>query len=168
MVKKPDVSGELEALRLKNAELEAKLLSQKPEPFEQIRQASIKNQKGGEQISIRHFTDHKKVSLYHTNGFHIGKKIGPLHPGLLEQTFASHKNKGVVLSTICPSASEIEAYKKTDEYKAIVLKQGEMKPHRNKKASSSETEKTIAAFANLIGVKPSEAIQLKPQEAVVK
>lgn len=161
-------SEEVALMRKEISELREQVKSQRPEPFEEIRKASIKNQTGGQQITLKHFTDHRKVSLYHTNGFHIGKKIGPLHPGLLEQTFVNFKNKGIVLSVTCPTATEIEEYKKTDEYKQFAHSQNNNKLHRNKKISNTETEKVIAGFAKLIGVKPEEAIQLRPQEAVLK
>lgn len=161
-------SEEVALMRREIAELKAKVQSQKPEPIEEIRRASVRNMQGGEQISIKHFTDHKKVNLYHANGFHIGKKIGPLHPGLLEHTYARFKDKGITLSVTCPSESEIEAYKNTDEFNVILERRKETKPQHYKKISSSETEKTIAAFAKIIGVRPDEAVQLKPQEAVLK
>jgi hypothetical protein len=160
-------SEEVALMRREIAELKAKVQSQKSEPYEEIRKASVKNQNNNSQISIRHFTDHKKVALYHTNGFHIGKKIGPLHPGLLEYTFAMFKNKGIILSTTCPSESEIEEYKNTVEYKAILKRQKEIKPFRYKPETPDETQKIIAQFARVIGMPVNEAVQLKPEPASV-
>lgn len=154
---------EVALMRKEISELKAKVASQKPEPMEEIRKAVARNQKGNEQISIRHFTDHKKISLYHTNGFHIGKRIGPIHPGLAEYTYIVFKNKGISLSTACPSPSEIEEYKKTAEYKMFEDQQKRNKPHRYKKQSADETQKIVAQFAKIIGVPENEAVQLKQQ-----
>ncbi len=161
-------SAELVAMRKEIAELKAKVESHKPEPYDEIRKATIKNQQGNSQISIRHFTDHKKVALYHTNGYHVGKKIGPLHPGLLDYTFSAFKARGVILSPVCPSASEIEAYKKSDEYQKILEQKKNSKPHWFKKVDVEETQKIVANFAKALGISPSEAVQIKPQEQVMK
>jgi hypothetical protein len=160
-------SEEVALMRQEIADLKLKVRSQKADPYEEIRKASIKNQQGSQQIAIRHFTDHKKAALYHTNGFHIGKKIGPLHPGLLDYTFTVFKNKGITLSITCPTQEEIEAYKTTQEFKDAEEAQKRNKPHRYKKQTPDETQRIIAQFAKVIGVPSNEAVQMKPQPAGV-
>jgi hypothetical protein len=159
---------ELSLLRKELAALRVQVASQKVDPYEEIRKASVRAQKGNEPITIRPFTDHKKVALYHTNGFHVGKCIPPLHPGLLPYTFYVFKEKGIILSTVKPTDAQIAEYKETSEYKAIAEQQKKIKPNRNKVQTPEETQRIIAGFAKLLGVKPEDAIQLLPQEAVIK
>ena len=156
-------SEEVLQLRKELAELREQIKSQKPEPFEQIRQAAIRGQSDNAQVKIRHFTDHKKVALYHTNGFHIGKKIGPLHPGLLEFTFAGFKAKGIILSTIKPTEEEIAEYKQTEEYKKAAARIKELKPSRGMVQTSTDVKKLAEAMSKLAGIPAEEVIQLKKE-----
>lgn len=176
MVKQKNIEGtsntptseDIALMRKELAELRAQVKSQRTEPFEEIRKASIKSQQGNEQISIRHFTDHKKVALYHTNGFHIGKKVGPLHPGLLQQTFEAFKLKGIILSPNCPSADEIAEFKASDEYKALDKRQHEMKPVRFRGETKSDVARLVDIIARNQGINPDQVINVKPQEQVLR
>jgi hypothetical protein len=156
-------TSEVETLRKENAELKARMTVSKPEPFEEIRKASLRNAPGSE-ISIKTTTDHKKISLYHSNGFHIGKRISQLHPNDLANTFERFKAKGVILTVNKPTEAEIETYKQTEEYKQLAKRQEVLKPHRYKKQSAEEMQRTVANFARLIGVKPE--VSLKEQDQV--
>ena len=157
-------SEDIALMRKELAELKAQVKLQKSDPFEDIRKASIKGQTSADQITIKHFTDHKKVALYHTNGFHIGKKIGPLHPGLLQQTFDAFRAKGIILSTTCPSDAEIAAYKSSDEYKAIDKHQHELKPVRHRGETKSDVARLVDLMAKREGIDPSQVVSIKPQE----
>jgi hypothetical protein len=156
-------SEEILEMRKELADLKEQVKSRKAEPFEEIRKASVEGMANNAQITVRHFTDHKKVSLYHTNGFHIGKKIGPLHPGLLTQTFEMFKKKGVILSVTCPTPGEIEEYKQSDEYKAIAAKQKILKSHRDRPETSADVKRLADAMSKIAGMPADEIMRLKPQ-----
>lgn len=157
---------ELQALRNKVAELEARV-QVKSDPFEEIRKAKLKGSKGSDQISVRHFTDHKKVSLYHTNGYHIGKKVGPLHPGLLEQTFEEFKAKGIILSVNSPTPEEVSIYKNSAEYKKLEARQRELKPSRYRGETKDDVKRIAEAMTKIAGIQGSE-VTIRPQEQVMK
>ena len=149
-------------MRKEIAELRAQVKAQKIEPFEEIRRASVKGMANNSQISIRHFSDHKKVSLYHTNGYLIGKKVGPLHPGLLQYTFEKFKNAGIVLSVNCPTPEEIAEYKQTDEYKALAARQKVLKPHRDRPETQADIRKLAEAMTKLANL---PQVETKPTGA---
>jgi hypothetical protein len=157
----PQTSEEVLELRKRLAVLEEQVKAQKAEPFEEIRKASVAALGNNQQITVKHFTDHKKVALYHTNGYHIGKKIGPLHPGLLEYTFTVFKRSGVILSVKCPTAEEIAEYKKGAEYKAAAARMAELKPNRGKPETGTDIKRLADAMSTLAGIAPADLIQIK-------
>ena len=88
----------------------------------------------------------------------------------------NRKNKGYLGNTNLKRAGEkhawtnmeIEEYKKTAEYNMWEERQEKNKPHRYKKQTPDETQKIIAQFAKVIGISPADAIQIKPQEEVLR
>lgn len=72
-----------------------------------------------DKISMKIIDDHKNIALYHTNGFQIGKIVGPLHPHNARVEMERFARRGIILSTNEPSEEQKNAYYATDEYKRL-------------------------------------------------
>jgi hypothetical protein len=165
-VKKEVQNNRIAELEAKIAALEAKASVR--DPSEEIRSVRNKNRGDSGGLTYKHFTDHKKVVLWHTNGIHIGKKVGPLHPDSLENTFDRFKAKGVILSPNQPTAEQVSAYMKTEEYKGLEKKLRTTKAMRFKGPETKEDIKRLTdAMVRIAGMNPKDVVSLKPQEAVV-
>ena len=161
---------ENEQLRARVKELEAQINTKQPSGFEHLgeieRIRTISKGQGAGRITYKDIHDHKNISLWHTNGFHIGKIVGPIHPSNAEWAFIKFKETGIILSLKKPSDSEIAIYKQTDEYKKL-----EAEFERRKKASArsknpTEIDKLTNAISQMVGIAPGKVNQIKNPEEV--
>lgn len=131
MVKKSNVAApvsnenEVELLRQKVADLERQNQEfSQQQSMEGISSTYIKEMeniraRGNQsvsQIQYRDIQGYKAVYLYHTNGYRIGKRLGPFHPSNAEFAMSEFGKKGIRLSINAPTTEQVEAYKKTKEY----------------------------------------------------
>ncbi len=98
-------------------------------------------------IKVQEFTDHKNISLWTLDG----KRIGPMHRDNCEEAFKRFWNLGVELTTDQPTAEEIEAYKKTPEYKERAKKQAEVRARKSKSKKKGEIDRITQEIAKMTG-----------------
>jgi len=99
--------------------------------FDEMKKIRTKGRVDANKIKVVEITDHKNISLWTKDG----KRIGPLHPYNAEKSFMLFWNLGIRLSADEPTKEQIEAYKKTDEYKQA------MKVLSEKRAVKEESRK---------------------------
>ena len=106
--------------------------------------------------------DHKNVLMYWKNGYHIGKRVGPLHPANAKVEMGRFSRRGIFLSVDAPTESEITEYKSGDEYKRL-SKEFDLK--RSKKIRTKRTgeiDKLASAIEKLSGQKVTSLITSNP------
>lgn len=99
--------------------------------FDEMKKIRTKGRVDANKIKVVEVVDHKNISLWTKDG----KRIGPLHPYNAEKSFMLFWNLGIRLSADEPTKEQIDAYKKTPEYKAV------MKIHNEKRAIKEESRK---------------------------
>lgn len=164
---------EKEQLRARIAELESKLNTKQPSGFEHLteieRIRNVSKGSGAGRITYKDIHDHKNICLFHTNGFHIGKIVGPIHPANAEWAFLKFKDMGIVLSLKKPSDSEIAIYKQTDEYKKLEADFERRRNMAKRSKTPTEIDKLTNAISQMVGIKPGDVNQIKqPQEVSMR
>lgn len=139
-------TNELQALQAEVAKITAEkeaLRNQlsKKSNLESIREKAHTNRKDATVVKIKQFKDYDSMRLYHTNGVHVGKVVGPLHPDNAESTFMRFRAKGIILSVVKPTDEEIKAYQQTEEYKALNGDWTRTREKRNKTVKESEVSR---------------------------
>lgn len=120
--------------------------------MKEINDINKKGRVDSNKIQVIEITDHKNISLWTK----AGKRIGPLHPHNARKTFELFWNMKIQLSATQPTPEQIEAYKKTSEYKKIMEALARSRAIKDKSRKSGQMEKLTAAIARLTGVKPEE------------
>lgn len=158
---------ELLALRARVAELEAANSSKKSMYHDEIQ--AIKNSGNVKTNSIQYkdIHDHKNIYLYHTNGLHVGKAVGPLHPTNAETAYGMFYKLGIVLSVRKPTLEEVERYKETDEYKKQRVAFIKDREAKQKSRKESEVEKLTKAISQMSGIHAVNSI-MRPEEVGVR
>ena len=166
MVKKQDLenkeearSTEVELLRAKVAELEQKqkrFEEKERQPvvnhLEEIRQMRIKGQDDSGSIKYKDIHDHRNIRLWHTNGIHVGRSIGPIHPANAEAAADAFYMKGIVLSIRRPTAEQVARYKESEEYKALAKIEERRRESKKTMSKENSVDKLTAAVAKLAGI----------------
>ena len=140
-------------------EEENKLLRQKLADFErlsggigdrlssEIKKIRLKGKSSANVIEVHERHDHKNISLWTRDG----KRIGPLHPDNAIQALQRFGDLGIHLSSDMPSADEIEAYKKTPEYRVATEKEAKRRATKDKSRRSGQMEKLATEIAKMSG-----------------
>lgn len=167
---------DLENLQRENEILRQKLAAQEAVAAEQskIFGGSLANemrkirQKGRNETSelrVREFTDHKNISLWTK----WGKRVGPLHPDNAIQALNRYADMGVYLSTDCPTAEQVDTWRKSVEGKAFIKAEHARRNSRDKSRKADKIGQLTEAIAKMSGVKPSEVNNiLSPDEVRAK
>jgi hypothetical protein len=134
--------------------------------IDQIRERSQKNASTTGHITYKEIRSYIPMSLYHQNGFHIGKKVGPMHPSNAVETAVRFKNIGIILGVNPPSQRRIDEYKQTEEYKALKIEKDKEFAAANRSRKESEIEKLTKQVAKLAGISQSEVVSIKRQDDV--
>lgn len=100
-----------------------------------------------DKIIVKEITDHKNISLWTKDG----KRIGPMHPHNAEKAFNTFWNMGIQLSADQPTQEEIEAYKKTGEYKAKETEFKSVRERKDKSRRAGQMEKYAKMIAEMTG-----------------
>lgn len=122
-------------------------------------------QAGG--ITYKDIHDHVNIPLYHTQGIHIGKVVGPIHPGNAEDIFMQFKKAGVILSLNKPTDEAIRKYKSTLEYKKLEDVFNKRRLQKLKSKKDSEIDRLTKLIAMQQGVKMEDVNAIKSQEELV-
>lgn len=104
------------------------------------------------QIQYRDIQGYKAIYLYHTNGYRIGKRIGPLHPANAEYAMSEFGKKGIRLSINMPTMAQVEAYKQTKEYKDLETEFLLERKAADKSKRADNIEKLTEQISKLAGV----------------
>ncbi len=160
---------ELELLRAENARLKSDADSGN-RYLKEIQELKRKKGKGLNEIQTKEIFDVKYISLWHISGHNVGKRVGPIHPDLAEDTFIMFSNKGIKLSIHKPTESFIEEYKNTQEYKDAAEKERLRRKGKAESFKDKTIEKMTKAFAKAQGLDPSamESNILRPQSVRAK
>lgn len=113
-------------------------------------------------IKMKVIDDHTNIRIYHTNGYHIGKFVGPLHPANAEVEMKRFARRGIMLSVDKPTDEEIEKYKTTDEYIRLAKAFDKVRSRKVKTKRTGEFEKLALAIEKLSGQKVVNAIADSP------
>ncbi len=158
---------ELDALRAKVAELEAKESSSSDEKyFREIQALKNAKNKGVGNVEMKTIQDHKRISLWHVSGHNIGKRVGPIHPASAEDTFTAFANVGIKLSLNKPTEEFIESYKQGKEYKEAETKEIKRRATKNRSRKESEVEKLTQAISKMTGIASTEVNRIKDESEV--
>ena len=129
----------------------------------ELRQIKEKASAGSHyRIPYKEVHDHKNVSLWTREG----KRIGPIHPESLEETWNRFYQVGIVLLAKQPTQQEIEDYKSSDEFK---IKDKEFQRKRALKLKSKKPEqfeKLIKQMAEMTGMTVQALNRVIPQDQV--
>lgn len=169
---KVNAEDELVALRAKVAQLEAEKAEAAKNNssveniyVDEILKMKEKGRSAGE-IKYKDIHDHKNVPLFHVNGLRIGKMVGPIHPGNVEDVFMTFKKAGIILSIRKPSEEQIAVYKATPEFKKLedaFLKKREAK---NRSKKTSEVERLTKLISQLSGIPADKLNDIKQPDEV--
>lgn len=118
-------------------------------------------------ITYKDIHDHVNIPLYWTNGVHIGKMVGPIHPGNAEDVFMQFKKAGVILSLKKPTDEAIKNYKSTLEYKKLEDAFNKRRLQKLKSKKDSEIDRLTKLIALQSGVSPDKVNAIKGQEEVL-
>jgi len=166
--------NELEALRAKVAQLEEEkkereereLASGNSNLVKELQEIRKNNKSGAGKITYKDIHDHVNIPLYHTNGLHIGKVVGPIHPGNAEDVYLRFQAIGVRLSIYKPTAEQIERHKQSKEYKEALAKFERKRKLKNKSKKESEVERLTQEIAKLTGVPANRINKIKSPEEI--
>jgi len=142
--------------------------------LDEMRKIKQKGRVDSTTIKVQEIVDHKNISLWTKDG----KRIGPLHQRNALAALDRFYAMGVELSADQPTAKDIEAYKKTKEYK---LKMELLKNSRDIKEKSrrkgtmekylkeiaSLTGQTVDALSNIVKPENVKSLQVGRQESGV-
>lgn len=157
---------ELIALRAKVEQLEREKESNSSDKYlKEIQDLKKAQQQGVDNIKFKPIHE-KLISLWHVSGHNIGKRVGPIHPGGAEDVFLQFSSVGIKLSMTKPTEAEIEAYKKTKEYKAAEEKEIKRRAAKNRSRGSNQIEKLTEAIAKSQGIRMDQVNRIKSQEEV--
>jgi len=163
---------ELELLRNRVRELEAKQEASNKGTdvgrsfYQELESIKRKGNHTGGNIQYKDIQDHVGVVLYHQNGLRIGKRLGTLHPANAEYAFKEFDKKGIKLSLNKPSASEIEDYKNTAEFKKLFEVFRKERDTRKRSRKGNDVEKLTEAIAAMSGIPRNQINSIKSREEV--
>lgn len=163
---------ELAELRAKVAQLESEKEQsirdgvQGVNYLKELQELKKKKGKGLNEIQTKEIYDVKYISLWHVSGHNIGKRVGPIHPDLAEDTFILFANKGIKLSLHKPTEEYIESYKLTTEYKTAADKERKRRDQKANSLKDGEVQKVTKAIAKMIGKDPAGLNQIVQPEEV--
>ena len=109
-------------------------------------------------ITMKHIHDHTNVYLYWTNGYHIGKRVGGLHPANAKVEMQRFARRGIQLSITPPTAEEISAYKATDEWQRLSKEFEASRANKVKTRGKGEIDKLARAIEQLSGTRIKESL----------
>lgn len=125
-----------------------------------------KNSRGAGNIAYKDIHDHVNIPLYHTNGLHIGKVVGPIHPGNALDVYQRFEGVGVKLSIYKPTAEQVERYKATKEWQDASVKFQQKRKLKDKSKKESEVERLTREIAKMSGVSPDKINRIKDRSEV--
>lgn len=163
---------ELQALRDKVQQLETanKFLRESDlktiGDIDQIREKADKFASKTGHITYKEIRGYIPISLYHLNGVHIGKRVGPIHPANAVETAVRFKNIGVTLGVNPPSAKRVAEYMETEEYKVAKARFDKERDSANRSRKESEIEKLTKQISKLADIPRSQVVSIKNQEDV--
>lgn len=152
---------ELEILRNQVANLEREKQEQAEAGDKYLREVQEirRAKKGGmNNVEIRPLKDYR-ISLWHTSGHNIGKRVGPIDPELAEATMLEFAGVGIKLSIHRPTEEFINKYKLSTEYKVAAEKEFKRRSAKNKSRKESQVEKLSNAIEKLTGIKGVNSIK---------
>lgn len=114
---------------------------------DEVRKIQKKGKSTANAIVVTEKHDHKNVSLWTK----WGKRIGPMHPDNCIQALHRFANIGIVLTSDKPTAAQLEAYGKTEEFKAYLKKVEADRKTKDRSRRSGQMEKFTAEIAKLSG-----------------
>lgn len=174
MVKQNTVSGldELRFLKERVSQLEQvnKTLQQNNlrvfGDMDQIQERADKHASTSGNITYKDIRSYVPMSLYHGNGVHIGKKVGPIHPSNAVDTANRFKKIGVILMVNPPSQKMIDDYKQTDEYIKAKAEFDKYRAKMNSSRKESEIEKLTKQISKMAGIGVEQVVAIKKREDV--
>lgn len=138
-------------LKKKLADSEALATQQSGRIFDNItsemKKIRAKGKASANSIVVREVIDHKNISLW----TRVGKRIGPMHPDNAIQTLNRFADIGIMLTADQPTPEQIEAYKQTSEYKALLEKEIDKRAIKDKSRKSGQIEKLAKEIAKMSG-----------------
>lgn len=116
-------------------------------------------------IEYKDVHDHKNIPLFHTNGLHVGKMVGPIHPGNAEEVLMRFYKLGIILSHKKPTPEQVDEYKSTDEYKRLKFEFERVRSVKERTRKDTEVERLIKSLENL-GVPRGQMNNIRAPEEV--
>jgi len=165
MAKKDELQKRIDELEAENASLKMNAPVQQrvqDRYMEEMNALQKKSVVGTDKVHVRLIDDHKNIKLYHTNGYHIGKIVGPLHPHNARVEMERFSRRGIILSVNQPTAEQVAAYKATDEYKRLEKAFNLGRARKVKTRSKGEIDRLAKAIEKLSGNKVVNAIADSP------
>lgn len=166
MSTKQELQAQLDAVNAENAKLRVDkhsgLVPVQDQMMQEMNALTKVSVNMSNKIAMKIIDDHKNVALYHTNGYHIGKLVGPLHPANAKVEMELFAKRGIVLSVRKPSEEEIATYQATDEYKRLSVAFDKGRARKQKTRGKGEIDKLAKAIAKLSGKEVVNAIADAP------